>query len=68
MQKDIFTKRELQVIRQLVDAKSNPEISEELNISVSTVKMHCKSIFKKMEVHNRNEAVLKAILMGIVML
>lgn len=68
VKKSNFTDRELQVLELLVKGKSNPEISEILNISINTVKGHCKSIFEKLKVKRRIDAVLKAISEGIVWL
>ncbi len=36
------------------------EIADILSIAVSTVRSHIKSIYSKLNVHNRNEAVVKA--------
>lgn len=63
-----LTKREKQVLMLLVRGKNNPEISEILNISINTVKAHCKSIFDKLEVNSRVDAVIKAIILGIIWL
>lgn len=68
VKKSNLTDRELQVLELLVKGKSNPEISEILNISINTVKGHCKSIFEKLKVKRRIDAVLKAISEGIVWL
>ena len=66
MKKDEFTKREIEILNHLVLAETNPEISKSLHISVSTVKMHCKSIFKKLNAKNRSDAMLQAIIHGVV--
>ena len=61
-----LTKREYEILDKMVQGKNNIEISEELSISKSTVKIHCRSIFEKLEVNNRVKAVVKAITYGII--
>ena len=39
--------------------KLNKEIAETMEISLHTVKNHLKSIYKKMSVRNRVEAIIK---------
>lgn len=57
----LYTKRECEVLQLLTDGKSNREIAEELNISEKTVKNHVSSLFKKMKVKDRTQAVVTAI-------
>jgi LuxR family maltose regulon positive regulatory protein len=52
--------RELDVLRLLAAGRSNPEIAEALYISLNTVKAHVKSVFGKLGVHNRSQALLRA--------
>jgi len=52
--------RELEVLRLLVDRRTNQEIAQALIISVNTVKTHLKSIYGKLGVHSRQEAVAEA--------
>jgi DNA-binding NarL/FixJ family response regulator len=49
-----MTSRELEVLLLLVENKSNQEISEELFISMGTVKSHIHNIFAKLEVTKRS--------------
>ena len=58
--------RELEVLSELVGGARNVEIAQNLYLSVKTVKSHLGSIFRKLEVSNRTEAVSKAIREGIV--
>lgn len=51
-----LTVREREVIRLLANGLSRQEISEVLNISLNTTKTHLNSIFTKLGVGNRNEA------------
>ena len=55
-----FTARELNVLRLLVQVKSNPEIGQELFISATTVRSHVTSILTKLNVANRTQAALVA--------
>ena len=58
--------RELEVLRLLAAAKSNPEIAEELAISIHTVIRHVNHIFAKLGVANRTEAAAYAHRHGLV--
>jgi len=55
-----FTARERAVMRQLHDGKPNKLIARELGLSQSTVKVHMRSVFRKLGVQNRTEAALAA--------
>lgn len=57
----LYTKRECEILQLLTDGQSNRRISETLGISEKTVKNHVSSLFKKMQVNDRTQAVVKAI-------
>lgn len=57
---DPLSERELEVLRLLVTDLSTIEISNELFISVSTVRSHIKQIYSKLDAHSRFEAVSRA--------
>jgi len=61
-----LTERELAVLRLMCDGKSNKEIGSKLFITEGTVKTHVKSIFYKLDVISRSEAVSAAIRKGLV--
>ena len=61
-----FTEREREVLTLVVEGYHNHQISERLHISMGTVKNHLKSIYKKLNVHTRVEAVLVALKHGLV--
>ena len=60
--------RELEVIRLIVAAKNNHDISKVLHISQSTVKFHVNNILSKMGVSDRTQAAISALKRGIVSL
>jgi len=63
---EALTPREEQVLQLLVEGKGVRQIALELGIAPSTVKNHVQSIYGKLQVSNRAEAVHKAMRAGIV--
>lgn len=61
-----LTEREKEVLKHLVDGKSNTEIAKELIVSVHTAKAHVCSILQKMCVSDRVQAAVKAVKEGLV--
>lgn len=61
---DVLSRRELEVLQLLAEGASNREISRRLYISEKTVKNHTNSIFRKMDVADRTQAVIQAIRRG----
>lgn len=61
-----LTKRELTVLKLLVEGNTIDMISAELHISPFTVDTHTKNIYRKLHVHNRSSVVAKAIREGLV--
>lgn len=49
--------RELEILAQIKLGKTNKDIAKSLNIAVGTVKLHVNSIFRKLGVSNRLQAV-----------
>lgn len=61
-EKDInLTPREQEILLHLVKGLTNKEISVATNLAVDTVKTHLRSIFRKLEVKNRTQAISRAI-------
>lgn len=58
--------RELQVLQLLVDGATNAQIARSLAFSVSTIRDDTTSIYRKLQVKGRAEAVGKAIQLGLV--
>ena len=61
-----LTERENEVLKLLVQGKSNTQIAQELIVSVHTAKAHVCSILQKLCVDDRVQATVKAIKEGIV--
>lgn len=57
--------RELDVLQLMASGCSNQEIADKLFISLPTVKSHSSSLFVKLDVSRRTQAVLKARAVGI---
>src|SRR3954454_19254550 len=65
---DTLSKREIEVLKLMAKGKSNKEIGTALFISEGTVKSHVKSIFAKLNVISRTEAVANASRRGLIQL
>lgn len=52
--------RELQVLKGLTEGKSNKEIARDLDITEPTVKLHMKTLYRKVGAANRTQAALIA--------
>ncbi len=61
-----ISRREEEVLRLMATGVSIPEAARRLYISVKTVKNHLSSIYQKLDAHDRAQAVLKAVRMGII--
>lgn len=61
-----LTPREFDVLKEIVNGKSNKEIATELNVSEATVKTHINSLLGKLGVTDRTQAATAAIQRGIV--
>lgn len=55
-----LTARELQVLKGLTEGKSNKEIARDLDIQEPTVKLHMKTLYRKVGAANRTQAALIA--------
>ncbi|SLN27249.1 response regulator transcription factor [Pseudooctadecabacter jejudonensis] len=55
-----LTARELQVLEGLTQGKSNKEIARDLDISEPTIKLHVKTLYRKVGASNRTQAALIA--------
>ena len=57
--------RQLDVLRLLIQGRSNKLIGRELDLSESTVKTHLAAVFRKLGVNSRTQAVVKAASLGL---
>ncbi|MGE4281037.1 MAG: helix-turn-helix transcriptional regulator [Magnetospirillum sp.] len=60
-----LSKRELDILKLIVDGAPNKVIARALDLQEVTVKAHLRNIFRKLAVSNRTEAARTAILAGI---
>jgi LuxR family maltose regulon positive regulatory protein len=60
-----LSEREMDVLRLLPTHLSTPEMAKELIISVHTVRHHIKSIYRKLDVHTRMDAIGRAKRLGL---
>ena len=65
---DPLTPREMDVLGMLSDGLSNKEVARRLHISEHTVKYHLSSVFGKLGVSSRTEAVMVGIQRGIILI
>ncbi len=54
----VLSDREMEVLKLAVSGKNNKDIAETLNISLRTVQAHMRSIFNKIGVGSRSEAIV----------
>jgi two-component system NarL family response regulator len=66
MQEEALTEREEQILKLLAEGKSNRAIGQALFITESTVKSHLKTLFVKLDVTSRAEAIALAARRGLV--
>jgi len=63
-----LTPRELDVLRLVCRGRTNKEMASAMFISEETVKTHMKSLFQKLDVHDRAEAVSVSLQRGLIRL
>jgi LuxR family maltose regulon positive regulatory protein len=62
---DPLTDREMEILSLLPSRSTNTELAERCYVSVNTIKTHMAHIYRKLDVANRNEAILRAREMGL---
>src|SRR5262245_34415546 len=61
-----LTPHELRLLKMLVEGHSYKTAAAELGSSINTIGTHMQSIYRKLQVHSKSEAVVKAIRDGLV--
>lgn len=61
-----LSRRELEILKLVVEGKSNPEIAATLYLSLSTVKTHIRGIMNKLAVDDRVQAAVVALRAGLI--
>ncbi|MEP3346662.1 MAG: response regulator transcription factor [Litoreibacter sp.] len=56
----MLTQREQQVLKGLTEGKANKEIARDLDLSEPTIKLHVKTLYRKVGASNRTQAALIA--------
>ena len=56
-----LTEREIEVLRLMIEGKTNSEIAKEIIVSSNTIKAHVGSILEKFGVHDRVQAAVMAV-------
>jgi DNA-binding NarL/FixJ family response regulator len=51
--------RETEILESLAQGLANKEIADRLGLSIETVRVHLKRIYKKLHVHSRTHAAMK---------
>lgn len=62
----VLTNRQVEILEQISNGLNYKEIAKNLFISSSTVNKHIENIYKKLQVHNKTDAISKASKFGII--
>ncbi len=62
----VLSPQELRLLKLLTEGHQNKTAAAELGISIHTVSFHLRSIYEKLHVHSRSEAVARALREGLV--
>ena len=60
MHTDLLTPRELEILHLISKGYSNPEIADELVVTINTIKKHTSNIYGKLGVGSRTQAIARA--------
>jgi DNA-binding NarL/FixJ family response regulator len=61
-----LTPHEVRLLKLFVEGHNNHTAATELGVSVNTIRFHLRSVYEKLQVHSKSEAVAKALRNGIV--
>ena len=56
-----LTPHEIRILTLLVEGHNYTTAAEELKVSLNTIRFHMRSIYDKLQVHSKSEAVSKAL-------
>ena len=59
IESDLLTRKQMEVLKRLVDGQTYTAIAEDLGISRETVKSHIKLIYRALHVENKSQAIRK---------
>jgi len=62
---DLLSSREREVLVLLAEGRTNREIASALSVTLATVKSHLVRVYAKLEASNRNEALGRAVALGL---
>ncbi|MEM7368502.1 MAG: response regulator transcription factor [Bacteroidota bacterium] len=54
-----FTPKEVEILQDVFEGKTNRQLCEKHHVSLNTIKSHVKNIYEKLDVHSRSEAMAK---------
>lgn len=54
-----FTPKEVEILQDVFEGKTNRELCDKHHVSLNTIKSHVKAIYEKLDVHSRSEAMAK---------
>lgn len=63
---DLLSDREREVLQMIAEGRSNKEVANLLNISVTTVETHRAHVLQKLDIHSVPELILYAVRKGII--
>ena len=63
---EVLTSREREVLVLLAEGRTNREIAAALSVTLATVKSHLVRVYAKLEASNRNEALGRAVALGLI--
>ncbi len=62
----LLTRREVEVLMQIIEGRSSKEVAQSLFVSKRTVDFHLANIYQKLNVNNRVQAFRKASALGLI--
>jgi DNA-binding NarL/FixJ family response regulator len=63
---DTLTRREREVLRLMAEGLDNHALAERLGVEYGTARSHVRNLIAKLEVHNRMQAVVRAVQLGLI--